>query len=741
MLQKIGAEAITSNPYTPQQNGLAVSTNRTICNLARTMLISAKLPKSLWAEAVQYAVYVLNLTTICKTTGKSAYETIYKRKRPLKILKPYGAKCYLYDQTRTRHKWDPKSIPGVLVGYSGEHMDGYRVWLPGTNVVKRSKDVIFSKKGPFEEGEADEEQPQTSRTTETENENHASEDEDQKKTDEDQEKESEGQQEQEQDEEEVPRVATRRDRSKLKKPARYGYEAAAAEATPLPQEPLTLEEALKSPYRDNWKKAMEEELNSMKKHGVWTLTEPSSDHKPIGCRWVFKLKTNPKGEIDRFRARLVVKGYSQREGIDYSELFSPVARFDTIRTILSISASQHLALRQFDIKTAFLYGDLKEEVYMVQPLGFEDGTTKVCRLQKSLYGLKQAPRCFNKKFQEVLLSLGLIQSQADHCVFYRRRPEGLLVLAIYVDDALVAATSDKLIDEILVHIQKTFEFTGGPLSYFLGIHIQKTADQDIILHQEKYVYNTLDKFGMANCKPVATPADANLYSLTTEEKDDGNTKPYKELIGTLMYLAVCTRPDIAFAVAYLSRFLDNHSHVHWIAALRILRYLKGTPTLSLRYSSKAEEALEVYSDADFASDKISRRSVSGQIVKLNGAPILWGSTQQKTISLSTTEAEFIAATEVTKSVIWLKQLFRELLCEITPTIQIDNQSAIKFIRNPEFHQRTKHIDVKYAFIREKIENGDVKLDYVPSEYQLADLLTKPLSKVTFQKLRDLIGQQ
>lgn len=246
---------------------------------------------------------------------------------------------------------------------------------------------------------------------------------------------------------------------------------------------------------------------------------------------------------------------------------------------------------------------------------------------------------------------------------------------------------------------------------------------------------------MEDCKPAVTPLDPTIYSTASDSQGGKTPTQFRELIGALMYLAVSTRFDISFAVSFLSRFLAEPTSQHWNFALRVLRYLKGTANLGIVYhgSTRSEAVLEAFSDSDYASDPVTRRSVSGQVFKYNGSPVSWSSTQQKTVALSSTEAEYLAACEATKTALWLKQLLVELHLEVTPTILIDNQSAIRLIKNPEFHKRTKHIDVRYHFIREKFDNREIDLGYVPSEVQEADLFTKPLKKPVFLRLRDLIN--
>lgn len=775
MLRKIGADQTFSNPYTPQQNGIAERSNQTLLNLTRTTLISTNLPQRLWAECLAFCTEILNATTLNKETGKSAYELMHNKKPYLGKIHPFGSPCFIRN-LKGKNKFDARSNPGILVGLCDNGM-GYRVWLKGTNIVKRSKDVTFQNKSPFSSIKETEVEKSTSplkssitqigRTAQAEPESTGNEktergidDESTKEEkakatklfteneqpgmsyepvkDAEQSNESPEGDRHESDSELTANIKHRmtlRDRSKIKKPQIYeSYVALKHNDITTPE---TLQDALNSPYKKQWLEAVEAEIKSLKDLNVWSLIDCPKHSKPIGSKWIFKVKRNEQGEVDRFKARLVLKGYSQRPGIDYNQLFSPVARFDTVRTVLSIAATEKLVLYQGDVETAFLYSPISEFITMYQPEGFDDGTSKVCKLNKALYGLKQAPRAFHLKLKELLLQLNLKQGKADPCVFYKDSPERL-IMCIYVDDVIIAGSNEQIIKEALNALQKELKLKYKPLNYFLGLQIKVNPDNSIQIHQQKYALEILDKFGMIDCKPAATPADTNLY-LRNDKDDSVEQYPYRELIGSLMYLAIGTRPDIAFAVGYLSRFLDKYTNKHWSAAHRILRYIKATSNYGIRYESISKLHLQVFSDSDFAGEPETRKSTSGQLIKINGGAVVWASSKQHSVALSSTEAEFVAASETCKSAIWLKQLLSELQFKVTPTISVDNQSAIKLIQNPQFHKRTKHIDVRYQFIREQYELGNININYIPTNLQESDILTKPLSKTTFQNLRKLIG--
>ena len=366
---------------------------------------------------------------------------------------------------------------------------------------------------------------------------------------------------------------------------------------------------------------------------------------------------------------------------------------------------------------------------------------------RSLYGIKQGPRCFNKKISEVLRNLNLTQSQTDNCLYYRHtKDNGLILLAVYVDDLLLATTNEFFQDYIIKGLSSHFTITASEPRLFLGMQISIDENHNIRINQQKYIKNILARFKMENCRPNSVPADPGIYNFEPRSKEtEQKGRPYREIIGSLTHLAIASRCDIAFIVSFLPRFLDSYTDDHWNAALKVLRYLQSSSDLSIVYSGtetkQLTETLQVYTDSDYAGCKLTRRSVSGLLTKLNNGPIIWAASQQKSVSLSTTESEFISVTEGAKTCLWLKHLFEELRMPITPTVFIDNQAALTLISNPSHHKRTKHIHVRHLFIRDTYENKQIKYEYISTKNQLADLLTKATSKQIFERLIDLIGLQ
>ncbi|RWS22042.1 integrase core domain protein-like protein, partial [Leptotrombidium deliense] len=400
------------------------------------------------------------------------------------------------------------------------------------------------------------------------------------------------------------------------------------------KEPTCFNDAVKSENCEEWLQAMNDEISSLAKNNTWKLVEKPKNINVINNRWVYRIKENTDGSVNRFKARLVAKGYTQKEGIDYNETFSPVVKMNSVRAILAIAASEDLDIVQFDVKTAFLYGDVEEELYMKQPEGFEDGSGKVCRLQKSLYGLKQAPRQWNEKFNSFLEKFGLTRSKADSCVYVSNDHQVITILGIYVDDGLLASSSLKMINDIVTFLKNQFEMSVGKLNSFLGLQVIRHRKEKLLnVNQESYIQKMLNKYGMTDCKSVKTPMDATVKLTKSESKSCEFS--YRELVGSLMYAMLGSRPDICYAVGKLAQFLDCYDETHWTAAKRVLRYLKGTPKHGITFNANSSSPnLYGYCDADYAGDLDSRRSTSGYIFILSGGAVSWMSRVQRIVALS-----------------------------------------------------------------------------------------------------------
>lgn len=495
-------------------------------------------------------------------------------------------------------------------------------------------------------------------------------------------------------------------------------------------EPRTMKEAMNVDEAPEWKKAIKEEMESHRLNNTWTLTDLPADKKVINCKWVYKIKKNQMGEITRYKARLVIKGCSQKPGIDYTETFAPVVRYTSLRFLFALATKYGLKCYQLDAITAFIQGEVTEDIYMSQPEGYKDGTTRVCKLNRALYGLKQAGRLWNLKLDSALNKFGLKKCKSDPCIYFTCERD--IFVAIYVDDFLIFFKDNDKLNEVKYYLNKTFMMKDvGPVESCLGMRI-KQGDFGFELDQEAYINDMLTRFGMENSKPVGTPSDTHeklSITMVTDETSLVGKVPYQEAVGSLLFLAQCTRPDIAFSVNDVSRFNGNHGEIHWRAVKRIMRYLRGTANYKLQFS-RSKETLYCHSDADWASDVDKRRSCTGHVVIMSNAAISWQSKRQATVALSSTEAEYMAMSSAICEVIWMQQLSSELdkRPESGTVIWCDNESAQKLALSDAYRPRTKHIDIRYHHMRQKIEDGVIDVQHVPSKENLADVLTKAIGK-------------
>jgi hypothetical protein len=432
----------------------------------------------------------------------------------------------------------------------------------------------------------------------------------------------------------------------------------------------------------------------------------------------------------------VVKDYSQIHGIDYSETFAPVTRYDSLRLIIALAAQLNLSLWQADIKTAFLNGNLKEEIWMSPPpaIGL-DG--KALRLNKALYGLKQAPLAWYQRLQAQLLDRDFVATAFDPCVFIHKSKQ--LILGVYVDDITMAG-SESDISDLIRYLEQHFKISNaGPLKWLLGIEIIQ-SERAVMLSQEQYTKEILDRFGFLDSHPVSTPLDPN-SRIRKAEPDDPihNQTLYQQMIGCLMYLVTGTRPDLAHSVSFLSQFSAHPTQEHHTAVKRVFKYLNGTRSRKLVYPRQKKLAITGYSDASYANDLSTRRSYSGYAFFLGDCCISWMSKKQSSVSVSTTEAEYMALSLTVRQAIWYIQGCKQLRITIPVSLLCDNQSTINLTENPILSQRTKHIDVHYHFTRERYHNGDFDLGYVPTANNAADLMTKGLTRELHSRFVTQLG--
>lgn len=743
--------------YTPQQNGVAERKNRTIVEMARCMLIDAKMDHRFWAEAVNTAVHLQNMLP-SRSIEKTPHELWFGKKPDYRNLHRFGCAAFVHVPKVKRTKLEPKAIKLTFVGYS-DHHKAFRFIDQATNEVVISRDARFVE----EEEEADIQRSQPSPTVVVEYESVTTQD----TPDEDDASADESDDESTVEEEETPtdsdsslydstceieedeevntaEIATPRRSSRSTKgmlPERY-REMTGMVRRVIP-EPRTYKEAIESPEAKLWIAAMDEEIKSLTENHTWTLTNLPENRKAVGCKWIYKRKLDEDGNIVRYKARLVAQGFSQMYGTDFDEVFAPVVRQVTFRTLLTVAGQRNMLVKHADVKTAYLHGEMEEAVFMKQPLGYEaEDTGAVCLLKKGLYGLRQSGCIWNKKIDGVLKQIGFLQSANDPCLYVRSNNEGNTYLVIYVDDIVIACHSEEEYDNIMRDMNKHFTVTSlGNIRHFLGIQVQQDG-KSFTLNQKSYIQKLLLRFGMDQAKPSKYPLDPGHLKQKEEKEMLQNNHQYASLIGSLLYVAVNTRPDIAVSVSILCRSVSAPSQADWTEAKRILRYLKST--LDHKLTLKAEEhRLEVYVDADWASDAASRKSNSGYVFLFGGGPIFWGSRKQTCIALSSTEAEFVALAECCQELTWIVRLLQDFSVDVPAPVLIheDNQSCIKQLESTKINNRSKHVDTKYHFVRKLHEEGLIDVRYCPTDQMVADMLTKPLTPQKLTRFREAIGVQ
>jgi len=427
-------------------------------------------------------------------------------------------------------------------------------------------------------------------------------------------------------------------------------------------------------------------------------------------------------------------------------VFAPVARQITFKTLWAVAGKQGLTVRHFDVKNAFLNGTLEETIYMAQPKGFEvQGKEKmVCRLNKSIYGLKQAARVWNKRLNSILVKEGFTQSQVDLCLYTKVTNSDKVYIMIYVDDIIIASNNARHVSSMYKELCDYFELTDlGDISYYLGIKITKDEEGIYSINQTSYIKKVLRTYGMEDAKESKVPLDIG-YKKTKDESNRIEKKKYQSLIGALIYIATNTRVDIAASVSILSRKMNCPTELDWLEAKRIVRYLKGTKDLNLRLGSTKKEEKNIlvgYSDADWAQDVEDRKSNSGYLFKFNGGTISWACRKQSCVTLSSTEAEYIALAEACQEAVWLRNLLEDFneKQEQPTTIFENNQSCIKLVYKDKYNKRTKHVGTKYNYVKDLSDTNVTRYEYCPTEVMIADLLTKPLERIKLRNLRLLGG--
>ncbi|GJR82238.1 putative ribonuclease H-like domain-containing protein [Tanacetum coccineum] len=504
------------------------------------------------------------------------------------------------------------------------------------------------------------------------------------------------------------------------------------------EEPKKVIQALKDL---SWIEAMQEELLQFKLQQVWTLVDLPYGKRAIGTKWVYMNKKDERGIVIRNKTRLVAQGYTQEEGIDYDEVFAPVARIEAIRLFLAYASFKDFVVYQMDVKSAFLYGKIEEEVYVCQPPGFKDPEfpDKVYKVEKALYGLHQAPRAWYDTLSTYLLENGFQRGTIYKTLFIKKVKSDILLVQVYVDDIIFGSTKKELCTEFEKLMHKKFQMSSmGELTFFLGLQVTQ-KDDGIFISQDKYVDEILKKFGFLTVKTASTPMETSKPLMKDENVEDVDVHLYRSMIGSLIYLT-SLRPNIMFVVCACARFQVTPKVSHLHAEKRIFRYLKGQPKLGLWYPKDSPFDLEAYTDSDYAGASLDRKSTTGGCQFLGSRLISWQCKKQTIVANSTTEAEYVAAASCCRQVLWIQnQMLDYGYIFMNTKICIDNESTICIVKNLVFHSKTKHIEIRHHFIIDSIEKKLMQMIKIHIDQNVADLLTKAFDVGRFQYLIASIG--
>lgn len=797
LLKELGIARRLTVKHTPQQNGRAERKNRTLLDIARCMLIQSGLPVGFWAEAIATANHIKNRTPSKTLGGKTPYSLWFGRNPNVGYFKTFGCEAYVWNNSKTKKKFEPRGLKGIFMGYD-EQSKGFRVYLSDQSKIEITRSVKFLENThhvPNQEIDLDpyrEDVIKSDKDTQTwifplpnNTVNSPEKVEDLPK------------------ETKTKRGPGRPRKEKSGKPGRpkkvyrtvsipessdnlsdsssdTDLDDSNSDIDPVCDsiekcmiaiDEIPLEEAINSKDSESWIKAIATEIKSIIKNDTFDLIDSpvdiDSNANLIGSRFILRNKTDSSGSKLIKKARLIAQGFGQVPNVNYfqNQTYSPVTRLSSVRLLVTLASKLNLKIHQFDITTAYLNGILDETVIMKIPKYFDVGlkyiiknepdivlcskakemldnlekSDKVCLLKKSLYGLKQSGRCWFLKLKEILLNFGFENTISDPCVFHMKVNGLFTMLTVYVDDFLIISEDPVIISKLYDHLEKELEVKySGEASICLGIEFEQ-SNGAIVLSQSKYISDLLEKYGMSNCNTVNTPMEVGLKLIKAVKCEE--SLPYRELIGSLNYLAVCTRPDISYSVSYLSQFLSCYDNSHWTAAKRILRYLKKTINFKLNFKFDNSD-VKGFTDSDWGNNIEDRRSFSGFVFLIGNSAVSWEAKKQKTVALSSTEAEYMSLSDGCKEALYLQKLMGELnLLDISNIkIFVDNNGALKLSESTSYHSRSKHIDIKHHFIREVLRDNDcINLEKISTSEMCADVLTKALPASKHYKCLDMIN--
>ena len=759
-----GFEITTSAPYTPEQKGAGERINRTLFNKVRALLITSNLALKYWNEALLSAVYLYNRTPHSSYQFRTPYEVRYSKKPDLSNIKTWGSLAYKKEPIEHLNKLDARTTPYYLIGYSTNQ---YKLLDPSTSKTIYARDVYVIENKFYKEADLEEDQnifekveikdletidldlestiqdkdlsidiPIEDRTTEVD------------------------------DHIDIEDIEPIKAREHTTQEEFYNQllDYSVLATSSIDSEPTTLQEVLEHPDKDKYLDAIEVEIKGLEHNNTWTLVPRPKDKPVLKGRLVFKKKLKANGNLDKYKARYVVKGFLQKQGINYNETFASTTKPISLRLLLAIATLLDLEVYKGDVKQAFAVPAIDAEVYLEQPPLYNKDKNLVCRLNKALYGLKQAARQWQKHINSILLSLGFKCLISDNSI-YSHETKGI-ILAVYVDDILVFARDTTTVDKLFTDLRdKDLDISNlGPVKEFLGIEINRTRDtRSLSISQEGYIIRLLERYNKTKLKPLKKPyIEGRILDGFDGQASKDDILQYQKEIGALIYLTIYTRVDLAFRVGQLARFMSNPSSDHFQALNDVWAYLNTTKSYAIGFSMFNKQStlndLNIigYTDADWGGDIATRKSTSGYINLLSSKlnkdykgsitfPISWNSKLQKTVALSSCEAEYMAYKESFKETIYINSLLSELprniqdLFSKTNIVYTDSQSAIQLAKDPMFHSRTKHVSIRYYFIKEKVISKEIDLIYCPTDKLLADGLTKTISTPKWFQFIDGLG--
>lgn len=725
LAKELKPEGITwtfSSAYTPQSNGLSERMNRTLLNKTRALLKEANMDKDFWGEAIRQAVTLYNRTSTKSLKGKSPYEVLLGRKPDNSHFRLFGCLSYVHvHREQGRGKLGDRSRHGILLA----HCDGmYRVLLSGSNQVVETKHVKFDEtRYPMKNGVQEITSDDSYLELDIEEENAgkvitAEEDCDER---------SPIEEESSTTQDEIPRYPRREHRQ----PERYM--AGALRRAHTEDEP-SLRYAMNSSEAEKWKSAIDKEITALTNLRCWDVIERPTGKKILHSKFVLKKKRNGDGTIVKYKARLVVCGNEDTENVE--ENFSPVIDFTLVKLFLAIAVQRKWFIRQMDFENAFVNGNLDREVIVEFPkYVYPDDVrrTSVMRLRKSLYGLREAPKIWYELLSTTLKSYGLVEMRNAPCVFTK---QGVVVMC-YVDDILIMSNLESEIDSLAEVVGRNLKTKDlGRPSHFLGMDFIWTDSGSLLMRQTKLITALLSNTRMESCNGISSPLTTSVDLSIKDQNPIDESFDYRSVIGSILYLAVKTRPDIAVAASMLAQHVESPSRVQQGGAKRVLRYLKATKDAALIISPGDGNQLSAYVDSSWGGEPgFGRKSRSGIIIKYGNAAVYTASVLQKCTALSSTEAEFIALSESSKTIVWLRKVLTEFgITQKATIVHQDNVGSIYWATGntaSEFAKR-KHVDIRYHYVVEKVKYGEITLTKTPTEEMQSDFLTKVLHPTKFR---------